>query len=231
MNPRLAKFLVRLYPYPWRMRYGAEFEAFLQSGKGGLRAIANVGWAAFCEHIVPTQKGPVDESAGSVQFRSLCIHAPWAIFGLGPVVLLAGGYLIALFMLWSGWRIFLPGADTPFGVPMNGFGNIYFQAARFLYFGSPVLVGWGIGIAAVRQRIKAIWVSVGLVLMALAAATNQVHASRTGVPRGLGHISLDIALGTSGANTSGRLFYALAILMLVVLPYLVWRRRAGSLFV
>jgi hypothetical protein len=31
MNPRLAHMLVRLYPQPWRERYGAEFEAHLET--------------------------------------------------------------------------------------------------------------------------------------------------------------------------------------------------------
>ncbi len=229
MNPRLAQFLVRLYPPQWRRRYGAEFEAFLESGKSGLRTSANVGWSAFCERLVPTQERPIDQSAGSDKFRSWCVRAPWAIFGLGPVFLLVGAYLIALFMLWSGWKMFLPGADTPFRGPVYGFENIYFQAARFLFFGAPVLIGWAVGVAAARQRLKAVWPSIGLVLIAVLAATNQVHASRTEVPRGLGHISMDIALGTSVASICGELFYALVILTLAVLPYLVWRlQRARS---
>ncbi len=231
MNRRLAQFLVRLYPSQWRRRYGAEFEAFLESGKSGLRTSANVGWSAFCERIVPTQERPIDQSAGSVQFRSWCVRAPWAIFGLGPVFLLAGAYLIALFMLWSGWKMFLPGADTPFRGPVYGFENIYFQAVRFLFFGAPVLIGWAVGVAAARQRVKAVWPSVGLVLIALLAAINEVHASRTEVPRGLGHISMGIALGTSVTSIGDRLFYALMILFLAVLPYLLWRlRKARSLF-
>lgn len=229
MNPRLAQFLVRLYPSEWRRRYGAEFEAFLESGESGLRTSANVGWSAFCERLVPTQERPIDQSAGSGKFRSWCVRAPWAIFGLGPVFLLAGAYLIALFMLWSGWKMFLPGADTPFRGPVYGFENIYFQAARFLFFGAPVLIGWAVGVAAARQRVKAVWPSVGLVLIALLAAINQVHASRTEVPRGLGHISMGIALGTSVASICGELFYALVIFTLGVLPYVVWRlQRARS---
>jgi hypothetical protein len=54
MSPKLAHLLIRLYPPAWRERYGAEFEALLQSGPGGLRATANVAWSALHEHIVPT---------------------------------------------------------------------------------------------------------------------------------------------------------------------------------
>jgi hypothetical protein len=54
MNPKLAHLLVCLYPRPWRERYGVEFEAVLQAGRGGVRASANVVWSAFCERVSPT---------------------------------------------------------------------------------------------------------------------------------------------------------------------------------
>ena len=54
MTPKLARLLVRLYPRPWRERYGAEFEALLQSGDGGLRAVANVVWSALHERVFTT---------------------------------------------------------------------------------------------------------------------------------------------------------------------------------
>ena len=229
MNPGLAQFLVRLYPSSWRKRYGAEFAAFLESGEGGVRTAANVGWSALCERILPTQERTMDPSAGSVSLLSA--RAPWAIFGLGPVFLLAGAYFIALFMLWSGWKMFLPDADTPFGGPIYGVENIYFQAARFLYFGAPVLIGWAVGVVAARQKAKASWLSVGLVLVALVAATNQVHASRTEVSHGLGHISMTFGAWTSFQTMRDRLIYAAVIFLIAVLPYLVWRlQRARSLF-
>lgn len=89
---------------------------------------------------------------------------------------------------------------------MNGFENIYFQAPRFLYFGAPVLIGWTVGIVAARQRVRAVWLSVGLVLIALAAATNQVDASRIEVPCGLEHISMGMVLGISVASMDARPF-------------------------
>ncbi|WP_348268344.1 permease prefix domain 1-containing protein [Edaphobacter paludis] len=49
------------------------------------------------------------------QFQSWSARAPWATFSVAPLLLLAGAYFVALFILWSGWKMFLPGADTPFG--------------------------------------------------------------------------------------------------------------------
>jgi len=60
MNPALARLLARLYPQPWRERYGAEFEALLLDGHGGLGAVVDVVWSAVCERISPTQGGKMD---------------------------------------------------------------------------------------------------------------------------------------------------------------------------
>jgi hypothetical protein len=72
MNPTLARLLTRLYPRPWRERYGEEFEAFLQTGQGGLRTSVNVVWSALHEHIVPTRGGNVDPNPNS--FRTILKH-------------------------------------------------------------------------------------------------------------------------------------------------------------
>jgi hypothetical protein len=220
MNPRLAHLLVCLYPPPWRERYAAEFEALLQAGCGGLRASANVIWAALQERIFPT--GGLRTEQG--QFQSWCVGAPWAMFGLAPLVVLAVAYFVACLILWSGWKIFLPGTNTPF-VQIDGFAILYFGVGRLLYYGAPILIGWGIGLVAARQRIKAAWPTVGLVLIALIGGTAQVHASPPAVPGGVGHISMDLAVLHSVQGISYSLFHALVILSLTVLPCLIWRLR------
>jgi hypothetical protein len=106
----------------------------------------------------------------------------------------------------------------------------YFNVGRSLYFGAPILVGWGIGLIAIRQRSKAFWTSIGLVLIALIGGTAQVHASRTAVPGGLGHIRMDFALGNSVQDISHGLLHAMLILSLTMLPWVIWRlQKALSL--
>ncbi len=162
------------------------------------------------------------------QFQSWCARAPWATFSLGPLFLLAGAYLVACIYLWWGWRAFLPDADTPFGVRNAGsifaLQNIYFQAGRLYYFAAPVLVGWGIGLLAARQRLKPTWPVVGLAMLAWTGATARIHASLTGVTGGLGHVSMNfLTVGSTGEAVAGNVLHALVIFMLTVLPYLIWR--------
>ncbi len=180
--------------------------------------------------------GGVDDLAKAMieqrQFQSWCIRAPWAMFGLAPIFVLAGSYFVALLILWSGWKIFLPGADTPLGARVYGIANFYFGVGRLIYYCAPILIGWGIGIIAARQRVKAVWPTVGLVLIAWIGGSAQVHASRTAVPGGFGHISMGFALGASMPGVFHGLSHALVILSLTVLPYLVWRlQKAHSLSV
>ncbi|HEY1993438.1 MAG TPA: hypothetical protein VGG81_03470 [Edaphobacter sp.] len=72
MNPALARLLTRLYPRRWRERYGAEFEAFLQTGPGGFGTWRNVIYSALHEHIAPTQGGNMNPNPNS--FRAILKH-------------------------------------------------------------------------------------------------------------------------------------------------------------
>jgi hypothetical protein len=65
----IARLLTRLYPRRWRERYGTEFEAFLQTGRGDLRMAANVVWSALWEHIIPTGGQKMDQDQRS--FRAM----------------------------------------------------------------------------------------------------------------------------------------------------------------
>ena len=145
------------------------------------------------------------------------------MFGLVPLLILAGAYLIACLILWSGWRLFLPETDTPF-VRIEGLAIFYFGAGRLLYYGAPILIGWGIGLVAAHHRFKALWPGIGLVLMALFGSTAQVHASRPW-SGGAGRISMDLAFVPSNWNIPDFLFHALLILALTMLPYVLWRSQ------
>jgi hypothetical protein len=72
MNPALARLLTRLYPRPWRERYGAEFEALLEMGRGDLHTSMNVVCSALREYIIPTHGGNMDPNPNS--FRAILKH-------------------------------------------------------------------------------------------------------------------------------------------------------------
>ena len=157
--------------------------------------------------------------------HSLSARAPWAVFSLTPVALLAALWLFSLCLLRLGWQIFLPGAVTPFGAPhgpLHFFDpqNIYFQLDRALYLGAPIVAGWCMFLVATRQRLNAHWPIVSLAILAALAATSHVQANRLAVPSGLGHIRVDFALRPAPQNE-----YALVVLLIALTPYLLWKLR------
>ena len=224
MNPKLARLLTRTYPRSWRERYRAEFEELLETGRGDFRTVVNVAWSGLRERIFPIGENTTDFHTGSGRFHSVCVRAPWAIYSLAPLSLLAGCYIAAGLILRIGWTIFLPGSDTPFGGgPAHGLANLYFQFGKYFYGSAPILVGWAVAILAARQRAKAIWPSTGFVLVARMGAAARIRASRTEIPRGLGHIRMDFVLWPWAHNGHDGSVHALLILSLAVLPYLLWR--------
>lgn len=162
------------------------------------------------------------------QFRSWSNRVPWIIYSLGPLLMLAVAYYISLFILWSGWQLFLPGADTPF-LRIHGFAIFYFRAGRLIYFGAPILVGWVFFFIAARQRFNALWPIISTTLVAFVSGAVEVRAGRTVVPGGLGHIRMFFALPGSGELLLGRVVGAVIVFSLGMVPYFVWRLRRVSL--
>jgi hypothetical protein len=90
MTAALARILTRFYPRAWRERYGAEFEALLESEGGGLQTATNVMWSALRERIVPTTGGNMDRDPDSfgavVRQPSALIPIAMSLIALGLVV-------------------------------------------------------------------------------------------------------------------------------------------------
>jgi hypothetical protein len=187
---------------------------------------------AEVESVALARLGEFEELAKAMteqrHFQSWCSLLPWATFVLGPILLLAVAYLVACFVLWSGWQFFLPNTSTPF-VPIYGVAIFYFGFGRLLYYSAPILIGWGIGLITSRQRLKMVWPVIGWCLLALVGGLADVHASRTAVPGAVGDISMSFVLGPSVHGILFNMLHALTILSITVLPYLIWRASRSLL--
>jgi hypothetical protein len=163
------------------------------------------------------------------QLRAWSARAPWAVFGIAPLTGLAGAYLMACLILWTGWRMFMPGLESPF-VRVDGLAVVYFGVGRMVYWGAPVAAGWAIGLLAARQRVKVAWPVVGLAVVALIGCMAQVHTIRPEFPGAWGQVSMRLAVGPTIEENLGRLVYALGIFAWTAVPYVVWRvsRRTAS---
>ena len=219
MNHKLVRALVRLYPRRWRHRYGREFEALLEESPTRLGNAIDVLISALGERIFPTKGGEM--TVHTSQLKAWSQRAPWAVFGIAPVTSLAVAYSISLFILWSGWRMFLPDQETPF-VPVNGWAAAYFLIGRVLYFFAPNMVGLIIAWVAARPGLKSSWPVAGMALISLLSGAVNV---RTQSPAGStsGHVWM--------ALTIPRAVYAAEMLAISVLAYLLlrlWRERTRA---
>ena len=156
-------------------------------------------------------------------FSSWCERAPWAIFGVAPVLLLAGAYCIACSILWSGWKFLLPEANTPF-VPIHGFAVFYFGVGRLIYYSAPILIGWMVGFIAARQNAAASWLAAGLAAVAWMGASFQVHANHAVAGAG-GAIRMNMALASSAEDIFLELLRAAILFALMLLPYVILRMQ------
>jgi hypothetical protein len=212
-------------------RYLRELTEHLADLTAEERAAGHAG--ADAENAAVARLGSIDELAEAMirqpQFRSWASRAPWLTFGAGSLAALGSAYLIACSLLWCGWKLFLPAAETPFGhglSAMHVFAKLYFVADKSWYYGAPIAIGLGFAIVAIRQRLRSAWPVIGLVLEAIMAASARIHADRLAVPNGLGHISMSFfSLPNSSGAAFGELLYAAAIFSLSILPYLAWRFR------
>lgn len=176
--------------------------------------------------------GSVDDLAtamtGQRQFQSFSVRAPWAIFGLAPLLALVVAWVVALFILVSGWTMFLPGSKTPF-VRVGGFPSYYFGAGRMIYEWAPILIGWSIALIAVRQRSRLAWPALGLVVLEWIAGTAQLHTAPPAAPGALGHVVMNLARAGSIHDFFSVAVRPLILVTVTALPYLIWRlQRAYS---
>jgi hypothetical protein len=78
MNRHLVDALTQLYPASWRRRYAAEFSAFLEESKCGIRDVADILWSALREHLLSKGGREMNRSqhaSGSLAFSFLAALA------------------------------------------------------------------------------------------------------------------------------------------------------------
>lgn len=160
------------------------------------------------------------------ELQAWTARAPWAVLCLAPLAVLAAAFFAACVYLWLGWKIFLPGAVTPFGAgahrAMFAIPNLYFQAGKAFYFGCPALVGWGIVIAAARQRLKFLWPAAGLALIAWMGASARIYAHGNKAT-GAMHIRMSFFSFGPAMSLMADARYAVVFFALTLGPYIVWR--------
>lgn len=137
------------------------------------------------------------------ELRSLAARYPWAVFGLGPVVMLALGLAAALF-LEVGLLIFLNYLhnDVLGLTPTTAAAKIanakiatqIFTAYNTLaVYGAPLVFAWLFYRAGSRQRMRPAWIVTGVVLICVLGGFQNLIFYDTGC-RGCGHLFISSGL-------------------------------------
>jgi hypothetical protein len=94
MNPRLARWIARLYPPAWRKRYGEEFEALLEASPNTLKTVVNSVCSAVSERMFPTQGGNMQPNPDSfvalIKHPSAFIPVAMSLLALTMVLIVVG---------------------------------------------------------------------------------------------------------------------------------------------
>jgi len=157
--------------------------------------------------------------AGRPEFRSWAAREPWAalvIFVIVPPLTLTLFFamtVISVVLFVQSHRA------SPFAQPdlPGWFGLLSATMFRFESLVLPVLLGWGIAIVAIRQRLPSFWPIIGLAVIAVFGAASQLSITLPTAPAAHGEISF-------GMYLHGAEIYRLFLnLILITAPYLVWR--------
>lgn len=129
--------------------------------------------------------------------RSFMSRYPWAVFGLGPVVLLAlsivGGLYLEIWLIdhtsfvWAWFHMYPSPASARVAT------KIYTAYNTLIVFGAPLLFAWLFAWIGARQRMRSAWVVTGVALICVLGAFQNLIFYDTGC-RGCGVLLIQSGL-------------------------------------
>jgi hypothetical protein len=136
------------------------------------------------------------------ELRSLTARYPWAVFGLGPVVLLALGVAAALFLevgiiLFLNWVLldvigYLPGSAAIKVANAKIATEIFTAYNTLAVYAAPLVFAWLFTRVGSRQRMPRAWIVLGVVLVCVLGGFQNLIFYDTGC-KGCGHLLVQSA--------------------------------------
>lgn len=130
------------------------------------------------------------------ELRSLTSRFPWAVFGLGPIALLAlsvvGGIFLEIWIInhtsfvWA-WFHMQPSPATALVAT-----KVYTAYNTLIVFGGPLLFAWVFTWIGARQRMPKAWIIAGVAIVCVAGGFQNLIFYDTGC-RGCGHLLMQSA--------------------------------------
>ena len=132
------------------------------------------------------------------ELRSLTARFPWAVFGIGPIALLALSVAGGLYLEF--WLLHLPGGiftyftgQPPGPVTARLATQVYTVYNTLIVYGAPLLFAWLFYWIGSRQRMPAAWIVTGVALVCVLGGFQNLIFYDTGC-RGCGHLLAESSL-------------------------------------
>ena len=156
---------------------------------------------------------------GRTELRAWAARAPWAVFLVAPTLAVAAIDLITVVGIMLIVKLILPQAGDQTAVPVpHWFAALSAAINIFHAYGVSLLLGAGVILIAVRQRMPPLWPIVGLIAVAFLGTLNQLHIDVPVAPHQHGEVSL-------GAGISAPVAFRIGVDLILMLPlYFAWRR-------
>jgi hypothetical protein len=158
------------------------------------------------------------------ELRAWTARAPWLVFLIAPSLAVAAIDLMTIVGIMLIVKLILPQAGDQTAVPVpHWFAALSAAINIFHAYGVSLLLGAGVILIAVRQRMPPLWPIVGLVAVAVLGTLNQLHIDVPVAPHQHGEVSL-------GAGISAPVAFRIGVDLLLMLPlYFAWRRWQPAL--
>jgi hypothetical protein len=203
-QPRFDRLSERLLHAGIAPRHVRRYERELRDHFDDLVREEKAGGAAreLAETRALSRLGNDDDLANAMlsrpELRSLTARFPWAVFGLGPILLLvlsvAGGLYLELWLLQLPSGVFTYFTGQPPGpVTARMATQVYTVYNTLIVYGAPLLFAWLFYWIGSRQRMAPAWIATGVALICVLGGFQNLIFYDTGC-RGCGHLLIQSGL-------------------------------------
>ena len=202
-------------------RYLQELRDHLEDIEAEERLHGSCGDTSQTRARLGSDEALAEAMIGRREFRAWSAKAPFAVYLVAPSVFLvaltaaamAGVVLTCTWLRQTAGGLGLPPWTTPLTRSVVLLSNVF----------TPVLLGWGLTAAAIRQRSRPVWPGLGLLALATVSSALQVDVT---LPSAITHGEINLA---SPGGYPGRF---VRDLILVLTPYAclsIWLAARGRL--
>ncbi|MEA1674782.1 hypothetical protein [Nitrospirillum sp. BR 11163] len=154
-------------------------------------------------------------------FRSWGARAPWAVYGIAPLLGVLATYGLALGAIVG---ILVTHRPAPGAHPMlpPWFGAATMTLGYLHNLVLPLMIGGALAGMATRQRMPALWPSVALLIVGIVGGAGVAEVQLPKVPDGYVELVVGWSFICPYVNLDTALRHIAVILLLTLVPYLAW---------